>query len=69
MGRHVDPKTETLHVYVRPDNRKYVKTMKKLFKSESNYIDALIKHDKGQEVLKKIMLQKIEELKNIVEGD
>lgn len=61
MGRKVDPKTKTLYVYVRPEHREYVRAMKKLFSSESAYIDALIKKDMRYESLKIEMIKKIEQ--------
>lgn len=59
VGRPVDPKTKTLYSYVRPENREYARQMKKFFGSESNYIDALIEHDKKYDTLKNILVKKI----------
>lgn len=60
MGRKVDPKTATLYCYVCPENKQYVKEMKKYFGSESNYIDALIKKDRTFGTLKNELLKKLE---------
>ena len=57
MSRPVDVKTQTLYVYVKPVNRDYVKKMKPVFRSESNYIDELIDKDRRHESLKKLKLK------------
>lgn len=42
MGRQKDEKTETLYVYVKPENRDFVTNKKQEFKTVSHYIDDLL---------------------------
>lgn len=52
MPRKIDRKSETLYVYVTPDNKKHVKKMRGVFKSESDYVDFLIEKDRKKQLKK-----------------
>lgn len=59
MGRRKDPKTASIYCYVLPEHKDYVKKMRSYFRSESNYIDALIKKDMEHETLKNNLIKKM----------